>query len=333
MIVELSHRIREHRLVDFSRKAGRLISGILLHYSDLRPLFKAPPSSALTRLLKARPEILGMVVTPYLCAKWTATERFARIIDHCETVERIAPLLNLPVNTFVDLLILHEMNSTYRLVLDQPQWFLRDGQATFSLWEGEDRLISLSYCLSSSGGDLTAYVGGLQGRSEDGVLERYRRFTKHAEGMRPTDFTIEMFRSFCRGIGVSQILAVSEATQNRRSAYFCRSVEQIPAHLNYDELWLGRGGQMQSDGFFKMSLSQSRRATDSIPTKKRAMYRRRYAMLDAMTVRLDEITRGGCAPAHIGHYMTAVDVQTFNKAQRSDCTVDTYSARQQSVCG
>lgn len=322
----LSRRFLKRLITSSPRNVALAIRGMFRHRRDMRPLHQARTGSALGRLLEARPEIWSMVATPYLCANWTATERFARIVDHCETIERLGPLLDFPLNAFVDLLDLHEIDPTYRLVLDQPHWLLRDGQATFSLWEGRDRLVSLSYCLSSAPGGLTAYVGGLQGRSEEGVLDRYRQFTKQAEGMRPTDFTVALFRAFCRGLGVARILTVSDATHYRQAAYYGRHIDPAPAHLSYDELWRARGARERVDGFFDLPPTEARREFHAITANKRAMYRRRYAMLDAMTARLDKITRDGWAPARIGHYMPAVGVKADNAMQGTGHSAGAYSA-------
>ncbi|KAB7785386.1 DUF535 family protein [Methylorubrum populi] len=329
MMIVLRRRFWERVLASSPRRVAHVGYNFFRCRADLRPLREALPESALGRLLESRPEVWGMVATPFLCARWTASERIARITDHCATIERLGPLLDTPLDAFVDLLDLHQIDPSYRIVLDQPHWFIRDGLATFSLWEGKDRLISLSYCLSSDGGGLTAYIGGLQGRSEDGVLNRYRRFTKEAEGMRPTDFTVELFRAFCRGLGVTRILAVSDATQHLRSPYFTRQQTAPSTHLNYDALWQDRGGDLQPNGFYELSLSEPRRELDAILAKKRAMYRRRYAMLDAIAMRLDQITRDGCPPARIGRYMTGAGLQAHHALQRLDHATRSYSAEWQ----
>jgi uncharacterized protein VirK/YbjX len=302
MTLVLRHPFWERLLASSPRGIALAVSGLLRHPVALRPLREARPNSTLGRLLRGRPEVWGMVATPYLCARWSAAERLTRIAGHCAAVERLGPLLDTPLDAFVDLLDLPEIDSAHRIVLDQPHWLLRDGQATFSLWDGADRLISLSYCLSFDGDGLTAYVGGLQGRSEAGVLDRYRRFTKQAEGLRPTDFTIDLFRVFCRGLGVTRLLAVSDAIHHRRSAYFARRSDSTAAHLSYDALWHGRGGALRPDGFYALPLADARRPVGAIPANKRAMYRRRYAMLDALAARLDRITRDGADPVRVGFH-------------------------------
>lgn len=271
----------------------------LVNWRVLKPLRDARADSALGRLLAARPEVWGMVLTPYLAAHWSGRDRVRRVIDHCSTIERLGPLLDRPVGSRLDLLVLDELDPAYRIALDQPRWMLRDGLAAFGLWEGEDCLFSLSYCLSSSEGRLVAYVGGVQGRREEGVLERYRSFTKRAHGGRPSDMTVELFRLYCAALKVDAIYAVSDAIQHRRSRYsrFYQDGDTDVVRLRYDDLWQERGGVHRPDGFYELSVVGQRRAEIEVKPNKRALYRRRYAALDAIAARLGAAVRHVSATA------------------------------------
>lgn len=284
------------------RKLARAALLVAWHWRRMRALRDARPGSALSRLLAARPEIWGVVLTPYVAASWSPRERVSRVIDHCATIERLGPLLDFPVDAFVDLLRLDEIDPAYRVVFDQPRWLLRDGQSAISLWEGCDRLFSLSFCLSSQEGDLVAYVGGVQGRQEEGVLDRYRRFTKLAHGIRPSDMTVELFRMICLEFGVSRILAVSDAIQHRRSSYSAATLTEGEIHLRYDALWEGRGARRRPDGFYDVPIAPQRREAAGIRANKRALYRRRYAALDAIAARMGAVVRAGLKPGMLGHH-------------------------------
>ena len=274
----------------------------LRHWRSLKPLCEAKQGGALAKFVAARPECWSMVLAPYVSATWSTSIRFRRLVDHCDTVERLGPLVNFPHEAFVDLMTLDEIGPDYRLRLDQPRWLLRDGQLALSIWEGADRLFSLSFCLSSEGGALTAYVGGVQGRKEAGVLERYRQFTKLSEGVRPSDMMAELFRMFCGAMGVTRILAVSDATRHQASAY-CRTRPGTDAmKFSYDEFWLARGSEWTADGFFDVPLASRRRSAEEVRANKRPMYKRRYAAMDCIEARLMMIAAEGLRPGMLGWY-------------------------------
>jgi uncharacterized protein len=251
----------------------------------LRFLF-APKDGKLAQYLGARPEVWEMLLTPYLAACWGSSERLKRVLDHCDTCERLGPLLTAPWDGYVVLALLPEIGPGYRLILDQPRWLLREGQSAISLWDGGDRLFSLSYCLSSEQGGLLAYVGGLQGRTGENMLDRYRKLTKSAHGMRPSDLMVELFRRFCMSIGIKEIFCVSDEIRQHKSGYYRRRNAETIITRQYDTVWTERGAKRREDGFFALPTATSMRPGTDIPRNKRAMYRRRYNMLDAIGTRI-----------------------------------------------
>ena len=252
----------------------------------LRQFATAPPDSELARQLAHRPEIWEMILTPYIAAHWKASDRLTRILDHCNTCERLGPMLVAPWNGYVIITPLPEIGPSYHLLLDQPRWLLREGQSAISVWDGRDRLFSISYCLSSEGGSLRAYVGGLQGVVGPNIMERYRLLTKRAHGLRPADLVFELFRIFCRSLGAEFVHCVSDDIRQQKSIYYSRRNAEKVIFRPYDATWLERGGTRRSDGFFAFSTHAPRRLESDIPTKKRAMYRKRYVMLDAIAERI-----------------------------------------------
>jgi uncharacterized protein len=311
-VLSKTRRSLRHRRANPARfvDAGTVLRvglGLVRHARHLRPLWSAPRSSALGRLLAERPEIWGVVYSPYLAASWTPRQRIERIVDHCRTVEAIGPLLDMPLDAYTRLLTLGEFDPGLTVVLDQQRWLLREGQMTFSLRENGDQLFALSFCLSSEAGRLTAYIGGIQGRREAGVLDRYRRLTKLAHGARPSDLTVDLFRMFCGALGVERVFAVSDANRHQRSRYFARRAfdPNEAVFMSYDDLWSGRGGQLRGDGFYELPSALRRRPLEDVAANKRSLYKRRYAALDAIEARMRAMVRAGLRPEMRGIYQPA----------------------------
>jgi uncharacterized protein VirK/YbjX len=243
-------------------------------------------------LIKARPEILEFIYSPYLAASWSVQNRVDRIIDHCRTVNRIGGIIDFMPDRVIDVLHLHPIDRQYRITLDQARWFLRDGQLVISLWHGVDRLYSISFCLSSQDDDLKAFIGGIQGRAGPDMLDRYRDFTKQSFGMRPSDFLIEVFKMFCRAINVTEIHAVSDENHQSTRSALNTSVATGPIKLSYDKIWIDRGGSYGGRGFFVLPVAECRRADEEIPAKKRAIYRKRYQMMALVDQQLTRALKG-----------------------------------------
>ena len=253
---------------------------------SLRPFMRPVPGSALDRALAIRPELIGAVVWPYICVNWDAQQRLARIRDHFRLVEGIGERLDFAIDQSVLLLDLGDLQPGLRVVLDQPRWFMREGQLVLNLFDGDSRIYSIAFSLAEEDGALAVYVGAIQGGNTDGVMADYKDLTKTLHGMRPRDFLVELLRSLCRSIGVSRIYAVADASRQHRSSYFGDAKSAIMS-LNYDEIWTERAGTRISDDFFSLALDAPLKPLEEVASKKRAMYRRRYDMLAEIDGRLD----------------------------------------------
>jgi len=54
-------------------------------------------------------------------------------------------------------------------------------------------------------------------------------------------------------------------------------------HFDYRAFWSEAGGQAGAQGYWHLPLQAPRRPLEDIDARKRAMYRRRYTLLDDMT--------------------------------------------------
>jgi uncharacterized protein VirK/YbjX len=242
-------------------------------------------------LVKRRPEIVHAMLTGFLAANLTVRDRVKRLIDHCKIVKEIGGIIDLKSDAMVELVSLTAADTRYRITLDRALWLLGEGPLVISLWDGIDRIFSLSFCLASDKGERIAYVGGVQGRFESNALDRYRRFSKASYGMRARDFLVEAFKGFCRAIGVAQILAVSDSNHYRKGSSWPRVQAESSIKLSYDEIWRERGGVNNGTGFFALPTTATRRKDSEMSSKKRTIYRKRYLMLDHIDAELVQILK------------------------------------------
>ena len=178
--------------------------------------------------------------------------------------------------------------------LDQPGWFEHEGEVTISLFDGETRLYSLVFTVGLIDSGAVAYVGALQGLGHPEARAIYRRMTHRMHGLRPRDLLIAAFLLLCQSLGVKRVLAVSNKASVSRGRYF-GSHRQVMS--SYDEAWHEHGGVLFNAadseeplaGFFEMTPGVSRRSPESIPTRKRAQYRRRYVMLDNLSRQIADL--------------------------------------------
>lgn len=259
----------------------RFILRALAVFDSVSPLINAPRESPLGRLIEQRPQSVGAVIWPYQCFAWDARTRLARICDHYSVVERLGGAINFPVDGKLFLLDLREIREGLHVIVDQPLWFMREGQLTINLFLGDTRIYSLTFSLFDQGNELAAFVGGIQGRDVEGALDQYRELTKASHGMRPRDLLIEIFRMLCATLGVSHIFAVSDEYRHHRGHYFGQAAKK-KFFANYNEIWADRGGVALNPMFYRLDVDAKQRDVATLPAKKRGLYRRRYDLLKAL---------------------------------------------------
>ncbi len=255
---------------------------LLLSYlraGAVAPIVDARPGSSLHRYVRERPDTAGFLIWPYQCASWGTGKRLRRVAEHFHILDEIGQPFPLPVQDKLLLWNLDDYSPGARIILDQPKWLFREGMLALNLFCGDHRAYSLAFSLYREGDGVGAFIGGLQGRNTDDALERYRELTKSFHGMRPRDLLLDCFRMIAPALKAQRILAVADDDRYLRHAYFGR---RRTDHADYDAVWLERGGQRVDASCFELPTAVSLRCLDEVPSKKRAQYRRRNEMLEAL---------------------------------------------------
>jgi uncharacterized protein VirK/YbjX len=232
-------------------------------------------STPFGRFLENNPETAVNLVRPYQSAAWGPRERFNRIERHANAIEQLG--LTIQRDEKLVLADLGFVSDRASLILDRPPWLDREGDLTLSLFTGNFRAFSLSFSLSDSP-DRSLFIGGIQGRDVDGALDIYRSLTKDFHGVRPRDLIVEMARLFAQKANIERILAVSDDRRIATHPYFAGRVPR----LSYNRVWEERGGRKLDQTQFELPLEIQRRDLGAVGSKKRSMYKQRYAMFDAI---------------------------------------------------
>ncbi|TDF84111.1 DUF535 family protein [Pseudomonas sp. H9] len=264
----------------------KLMVLITKEWSDLTA-FMRRMSNTLGRdgFAKLGTDSIGVVHWPYISKRWNADERLDAVASHYEVVARqFPPLLLLGREARLSLCDLSHYSSGCTLVLDRPIWFQREGELVLNIFQGDLRVASLAFTLGHTEAQLCLFIGAVQGIHKGIDSERslaiYRDLTKDFEGLRPRSFLIEVVKCIARTLGAQRIYAVGDAYRHHRHHYFgVEKAQELTA--NYDAIWQEHGATPSSlEDFFAFPLTPSMRSLDDIAPKKRAMYRRRQALLE-----------------------------------------------------
>jgi uncharacterized protein VirK/YbjX len=245
-------------------------------------------------------DCLGVVQWPYVSKAWGAEQRLGAIASHYETVTQVCPLLLLSGrNETLKLADLSEWAADCSLVLDRPKWFMREGELVLNLFQDDLRIASLAFTLCRTDIGTGLFIGAVQGIHKgvdsDRSLAIYRDLTKAFEGLRPRSLLIEVIKHVALRLGVDRLYAVGDEFRHHRHPYFgAQKAQELAA--NYDVIWLEHGATpSEREDFFDIPLAPSIKPLDTIAAKKRAMYRRRYELLQSTFNKVDAVLIGTTA--------------------------------------
>jgi uncharacterized protein len=135
------------------------------------------------------------------------------------------------------------------------------------------RLYSLGFGFTDT---RTLLIGNVQGPSlgVDGPA-LIRQATHAAHGMRPPHLLLHALRLLVKQWDVEVLLGIDPGNHVKGRWNLRRS----RLRFDYEAFWIEQGAMRDRGGNWRLPLAVDTRALANVPTKRRAMYRRRYAML------------------------------------------------------
>ena len=191
-------------------------------------------------------------------------------------------------------LTLLELGDRTRLVLSLNDVSFHEG-----LWQvglvGADgvRLYSIGFGLTDP---RTLLMGNVQGPSlKDEGLDRIRDVTHAAHGMRPPHLLVHTLRVLAAHWGATRLLGVDPAHHVKGRW----NLRDSRLRFDYRAFWAEHDAAREAGGNWSLPLATAQRPLEEVPTKRRAMYRRRYAMLEALHQAVDTLAdpRHAVAPS------------------------------------
>lgn len=175
-------------------------------------------------------------------------------------------------------------NTTLSLILHFSRSHRKEGLMTVTLNMGENRIYLITFWIASDrNGKKALWIGALQGSR--GELQTSRNLTKHFFGYRPKNLMIYVLRTIAHQLQLELMYAVSN--HGFQASHHISSKRRLQTSL--DDFWQEMQGEACSDSrFFKLPLIEPRKALEEVASHKRSLYRKRFAILDAIDL---EITK------------------------------------------
>jgi uncharacterized protein VirK/YbjX len=265
-ILNIGRRVRLAWAVERSKRFRTLVDEAVLRCPWVRPAMNRHP-------ILFRP-LMSMFLDPRLSARQSFTY-YAHDLEFTSThINRAFPnFFPLALNEPLWIDRVHGYSVDLSMNLAHPQ----EGLWRLSLKSAnQTRLFSM--CFSVLPGPMI-FIGSVQGgRSHGGVnlADLIRSATKDFEGMRPHFLLFDVVRTLAASWKIESLTGVANRNQLKARS---RSQNAKAVRFSYDAFFQELGAGRLRDGNWDVPLTlQAREITDA-PARKRAMYRRRFALM------------------------------------------------------
>ncbi|MBJ9048927.1 DUF535 domain-containing protein [Citrobacter braakii] len=264
---------RKFRLMYLLRCMISPVSSIM-YYHELHSL------KSIDKILKIQPFLPAKIHRPYLHKGGLCWNRRKNIIGHYRFVQ------SLPVKhqEFLfpdrDMLLVQftGKNGEDFNINCSSGGFDREGELMLSLCFNKTPVARLSFSVIPTKKGHCVFVGGLQGAPKNIGPDIIRNATKACYGLFPKRIVFEALCSLTRCCDITDILAVSEQSHVFRQWRYRYKKRKSFVAL-YSEFWESVTGRPNGN-WYKLPIYVERKSFNDLASKKRAEYRRRYALLD-----------------------------------------------------
>ncbi|MBR1397750.1 MAG: DUF535 domain-containing protein [Selenomonadaceae bacterium] len=167
------------------------------------------------------------------------------------------------------------------LVLRMEPGQRKEGLAALMLLlpDGEPIYQIIFWIAKNKTDDWSMFIGAMQGPNMDDAKDFVKRITKICHAYRTKNLILYAAQSVARSLNLKNIYAVTN------EGYYANNHVRSDRKLktSFSDFWMEAGGSHTDDARFDtLPLTEARKSIEEVPTRKRAVYRRRFAMLDEL---------------------------------------------------
>lgn len=127
------------------------------------------------------------------------------------------------------------------------------------------------------------FVGAIQGPRGENSQLLVRDATRALHGIRPHYFLVEILRQFVAIWKLEGLIGIDSRHQFKSHS---KSFRANVVYFDYGAFWRDLGATREPGGNWQVPVHSTRKSIEEVESKKRAMYRRRFALLDTMNSHL-----------------------------------------------
>ena len=282
-IYDMNNPREVHRMIVFVGRA-------LLHNSGMESLQQFFTEDELRQQILAKnPFPLEQVTRAFFYNGSTFAERKQLIQQHYELLQqKMADEMVLTLSMDGSYEIWHSMDEDieWRTVLMMEPGQRKEGLMSLEMKLGTDNLYQIMFWLAKDkAGEEALWIGAMQGPNMENAKDIIKDVTKRSFRYRTKNLILYMTMAVARALTVKHIYAVSN------DGYYANNHIRRDRKLKTDfgSFWEEAGGHVMDDSrFYEIPLVEPRKTMEEVPTRKRAVYRKRFAFLDEVDAMIQQ---------------------------------------------
>lgn len=298
--IELGKKIYRLNVPRETRRLAVFVARCLLHpnrISALQEFFSQ--SDVLKKIAEEFPFVYEQITRAFFFHKSSYTQRTQIVQEHMTFFARTLredfllkfyaeedfELWSMPLNEELGAIHLNFCcrNGQRKEGLASVMLQLSDGTPIYQIifWIARDNLVQLE----NSTGELAMWIGAMQGPNVEDARELIKLITKKSHAYRTKNLILYAAQSVARSLGLKKIFAVTN------EGYYANNHIRRDRKLktSFGDFWAECGGTLtRNKRFFELPLTEARKSFEEIPTRKRAVYKRRFELLDGLDAAVEE---------------------------------------------
>lgn len=230
----------------------------------------------MARLLAEHPSFSYPLAHRFLDKRFSTKARFNAIVENLTFLPQKLETLNLPP-IWQQPISFGEIIEEFEIRLNINLFQAMEGYWALELIHIPSQ--KLVYLLTFGKVKTGLLIGVIQGPNFEGSKEMVKLLTKKCHGLRPAYLMVEAMKALTNVLGYEKLLGIPHKYQNK--SRFVQSKRYV---VDYDAIFSESAGKLAD--YWELPLSFENKKMEEIESKKRAMYRKRYAMLEELQQRM-----------------------------------------------
>lgn len=273
----------------------------ILLYCFLNPIFAKKwfnilATTDFVNILQNRPRLFFKPFRVYMSSKWNKEQRTKVILDtyrFSKQHKTLASLFSQREEIVIAKFLLKE-DTEAQISLGYNEKYRKEGEIViiYTCEKLGGTICELTFSVEEvNPNNWVARIGCIQGNNNEDQDKIMKASQKLMQGLRPKAFMINVVQELVQQFQLTALYGASDSIQAHKKKHAIHIKWLHAINFNYNSVWEEAGGTPQEDGWYKLPNTFVKKEMSEIKTHKRAVYRRRYELLDLIGSQISEYFR------------------------------------------